>query len=127
MATVIFGLSKNFYLSFAMLVALGALDGVSVIIRSTLVQVRTPDFLRGRVAAINSLFIGTSNELGGFESGALASLIGPVASVVVGGIGTIGVVIAVAKLWPEMARLKTLDVPENIGLELSNAEVASEG
>ncbi len=109
-ATIIFGFSRNFYLSFVMLVALGALDGVSVIIRSTLVQVRTPDYLRGRVAAINSLFIGTSNEMGGFESGALASLIGPVASVVVGGLGTIVVVGVVARLWPEMSRLKTLDV-----------------
>ncbi|MEO8199048.1 MAG: MFS transporter [Gemmatimonadota bacterium] len=109
LATIVFGLSRNFLLSFAMLMVLGALDGVSVIIRSTLVQVRTPDYLRGRVAAINSLFIGTSNELGGFESGALASIVGPVASVVVGGIGTIVVVGAVARLWPEIRALSTLD------------------
>ena len=71
-----------------------------MVIRSTLVQVRTPDHLRGRVAAINSLFIGTSNELGGFESGAVASLIGPVAAVVAGGIGTVIVVAVTARAWP---------------------------
>lgn len=109
LATIIFGLSRNFFLSFAMLMLLGALDGISVIIRSTLVQVRTPDFLRGRVAAINSLFIGTSNELGGFESGLVASLIGPVASVVVGGIGTIAVVLIVERAWPSIRALGRLE------------------
>jgi MFS family permease len=111
-ATIVFGLSKNFALSLTMLVLLGALDGVSVIIRSTLVQVRTPDELRGRVAAINSLFIGTSNELGGFESGVLASAIGPVGSVVVGGVGTIVSVVAIARVWPEIRELKTLEESE---------------
>lgn len=111
-ATIVFGFSKNFWLSFAMLTLMGALDGVSVVIRSTLVQVRTPDHLRGRVAAINSLFIGTSNELGGFESGAVASLIGPVAAVVAGGIGTVVVVAATARVWPEIRKLRRLEEPE---------------
>ena len=112
LATVVFGLSRNFWLSFAMLVLMGALDGVSVVIRSTLVQVRTPDHLRGRVAAINSLFIGTSNELGGFESGAVASLIGPVAAVVAGGVGTVIVVGVTARVWPEIRALRRLEEPE---------------
>jgi MFS family permease len=115
LATVVFGLSKNYWLSFAMLVLLGALDGISVVIRSTLVQVRTPEHLRGRVAAINSLFIGTSNELGGFESGALASLIGPVGAVVLGGAGTVLVVVVTARLWPEIGKLGRLDEDAEIG------------
>jgi len=110
-ATIVFGLSRSFPLSLTMLVLLGALDGISVIIRSTLVQVRTPDQLRGRVAAINSLFIGTSNELGGFESGVLASAIGPVGSVVVGGVGTIVSVAVIARVWPEIRRLGRLEEP----------------
>jgi MFS family permease len=109
LATIVFGFSRNFWLSFAMLVLLGALDNISVVIRATLVQLRTPEHLRGRVAAINSLFIGTSNEMGAFESGALASLIGPVGSVVVGGVGTILVVIVTGRVWPEIRRLGRLE------------------
>lgn len=104
-ATIVFGLSRSFLLSLAMLLALGALDNISVVIRSTLVLVRTPDAMRGRVGAVNSLFISASNQLGGFESGLTAQLFGPVASVVGGGIGTILVVLLVARLWPEMRRL----------------------
>ena len=100
-ATVVFGLSRNYLLSLLMLVLIGAFDMVSVVIRSTLTQVLTPDELRGRVGAVNALFIGTSNELGGFESGAVASLVGPIWTVVGGGIGSILVVIAVAMIWPE--------------------------
>ncbi len=107
-ATIIFGLSHWFWLSFLMLLVLGALDNISVVIRATLVLVRTPDEMRGRVSAVNSLFIGTSNQLGGFESGVTAQLLGPVGSVVLGGIGTILIVILVAILWPEMRRLSTL-------------------
>ena len=91
-----------------MLLILGALDNISVVIRATLVLVRTPDEMRGRVGAVNSLFIGTSNQLGGFESGVTAQLLGPVGSVVLGGIGTILIVVLVAILWPEMWRLSTL-------------------
>ncbi len=111
--TVVFGLSHSFALSFMMLFLLGAFDNISVVIRSTLVLLRTPDEMRGRVGAVNSLFIGASNQLGGFESGALAQLFGPVVSVVAGGIGTLLVVALVAWLWPEMRHLRTLNEPSH--------------
>jgi MFS family permease len=107
-ATIVFGLSRDPRLSFAMLMLTGALDNISVVIRSTLVQTLTPDAMRGRVSAVNTLFIGSSNELGGFESGVTAQLFGPVASVVGGGIGTILVVISVACLWPRLRHLGRL-------------------
>ena len=94
-----------------MLILLGGLDNISVIIRSTLMLTLTPDEMRGRTAAVNSIFIGTSNELGAFESGMAASLFGPVIAVVVGGVGTILVVITIVKVWPEMRNLETLDAP----------------
>ena len=106
--TIIFGLSRSFWLSMLMLILGGALDSISVVIRHTLVQIRTPDHLRGRVAAINSVFISASNELGGFESGLTAALFGPVISVVGGGIGTIVVVIATAMIWPGISKLGAL-------------------
>jgi len=114
-ATVVFGLSTNFALSLGMLFALGAMDQISIVVRHVLVQVRTPDALRGRVSAVNSLFIESSNELGGFESGAVASIFGPVVSVVSGGIGTILVVIGVAWAWPEVRRLGRLKEEEGTG------------
>ncbi len=91
-----------------MLATLGALDNISVVIRSTLLLVRAPDALRGRVASVNSMFVGASNELGGFESGTMAQLIGPVGSVVSGGVGTLLVVVAVALIWPELRTLGRL-------------------
>ena len=106
--TIIFGLSRSFWLSMLMLTLGGALDSISVVIRHTLVQIRTPDHLRGRVAAINNVFISASNELGGFESGLTAALFGPVISVVGGGIGTIVVVIATAMIWPGIRKLGAL-------------------
>ncbi|BAZ02059.1 major facilitator transporter [Tolypothrix tenuis PCC 7101] len=106
--TIIFGLSRWFWLSLLMLALSGALDSISVVIRHTLVQIRTPNHLRGRVAAINSVFISASNELGGFESGLAAALFGPIVSVVGGGIGTILVVVATAMIWPEMRKLGAL-------------------
>jgi MFS family permease len=108
-AIIVFGLSRSFLLSFLALVVAGAADSVSVVIRMTLSQLGTPDALRGRVSAINSLFIGTSNELGNFESGALAALAGPVVSVVAGGIGTLAAVGMVALKWPEVRRLGRLE------------------
>ena len=108
-ATIGFGLSRWFWLSFGMLFACGAMDNISVVVRHTLVQLLTPDDKRGRVSAVNSLFIGTSNELGGFESGMMAYLVNPVFSVVSGGVGTILVVIAVALIWPEMRKYGRLD------------------
>ncbi|MEA5552458.1 MFS transporter [Anabaena cylindrica UHCC 0172] len=106
--TIIFGLSRWVWLSLLMLAFSGVLDSISVVIRHTLVQIRTPDHLRGRVAAINSVFISASNELGGFESGLTAALFGPVLSVVAGGIGTILVVVATAMIWPEIRKLGAL-------------------
>ncbi|HUR44325.1 MAG TPA: MFS transporter [Candidatus Saccharimonadales bacterium] len=111
LATIVFGISKSFWLSFAMLFVCGATDNISVVVRHTLVQLLTPDEKRGRVSAVNSLFIGTSNELGGFESGFVAQLAGPVASVVSGGLGTILVVVAVAWLWPEIRKYGRLGGP----------------
>jgi MFS family permease len=107
--TIIFGWSRLFWLSFVMLFLCGLADNVSVVVRHTLVQLLTPDDKRGRVSAVNSLFIGTSNELGGFESGTVAHYLGPVVSVVSGGIGTILVVIAVAAIWPEIRKYGRLD------------------
>ncbi len=110
-ATIIFGYSRWFWLSFLMLFVCGAVDNISIIVRHTLVQLLTPDEKRGRVSAVNSLFIGTSNELGGFESGLVAYLAGPVFSVVSGGLGTILVVIAVALIWPDIRKIGRLDAP----------------
>ncbi len=107
--TIIFGLSRWYWLSLLMLALSGALDAISVVIRHTLVQIRTPDNLRGRVAAINSVFISASNELGGFESGLAAAFLGPVVAVVGGGIGTIVVALAVAYIWPQMRKLGALE------------------
>ena len=104
-ATIVFGISRHFWLSVAMLFLLGAFDNVSVVIRQSLILLRTPDVMRGRIAAVNSLFVNATNELGGFESGAVAQLLGPVVSVVAGGIGTILVVLGVAGLWPQLRRL----------------------
>ncbi len=110
-ATIVFGLSRSLPLSLAMLLLAGAADNISVVIRHVLVQVRTPDALRGRVAAVNSVFIESSNELGGFESGLVASLFSPVISVVSGGIGTILVVLGIALIWPQIRRLGSLSEP----------------
>jgi MFS family permease len=108
-ATIAFGLSRNYWFSLAILFLTGVFDNISVVVRHTLVQVLTPDNMRGRVAAVNSVFIGTSNELGGFESGVAAKFFGPVASVVGGGIGTIVVVAGTALKWPEVRRLRRLE------------------
>jgi MFS family permease len=108
-ATIVFGLSRSFELSLAMLFLTGACDMVSVVVRHTLVQVLTPDEKRGRVSAINGVFIGASNELGGFESGVVAWLFSPQVSVVAGGIGTLVVVLAAAILFPPLRRFGRLD------------------
>jgi len=109
LATIVFGFSTSFILSVAMLAILGALDNISVVIRGTLLLTQTPDTMRGRISSVNSIFIGVSNELGSFESGLAASLFGPIMAVVSGGIGTILVVLIVARVWPEMGKLKTLN------------------
>ncbi len=99
-----FGLSTSFWLSLAALAISGAADMVSVVIRQTLVQLETPDAMRGRVSAVNGLFIGASNQLGEFESGATAALLGPVGSVVSGGIGTLVVVLTWTRWFPALAQ-----------------------
>lgn len=114
LATIVFGLSTNFLLSVLMLAALGGLDNISVVIRGTLLLTQTPDEMRGRISAVNNIFIGVSNELGSFESGFLAALFGPILAVVGGGIGTILVVLTVARVFPQLVNLKTLDVPKEI-------------
>jgi MFS family permease len=100
-----FALSRELWLSAALLLASGLCDGVSVVIRSTILQLATPDEMRGRVSAINGIFIGSSNELGAFESGVAAKLLGLVPSVIFGGCMTLGVVAATAKLAPKLRRL----------------------
>ncbi|WP_283957566.1 MFS transporter [Ramlibacter sp. 2FC] len=101
---VVFGLSTSFWLSLLALAVSGAADMVSVVVRQTMVQLETPDAMRGRVGAVNSLFIGASNQLGEFESGATAALLGPVGSVVVGGLGTVLVALLWRRLFPSLAR-----------------------
>jgi MFS family permease len=108
-ATILFGFSKIFWLSLGLLFFVGAFDSVSVIIRGSIVQLITPDEMRGRVSSVNNIFIGTSNEFGALESGLTAALFGPVISVLAGGIGTILVVLTVAFRWPETRRIGTLD------------------
>lgn len=103
-ATCVFGLSRSFALSFASLVVLGAADCVSVVVRSSLVQLQTPDEMRGRVSAVNSLFIGTSNQLGEFESGLTAAWWGTVPATVIGGLGTLVVALLWMRLFPELAQ-----------------------
>jgi MFS family permease len=107
-ATIVFGLSKSFPLSLVMLLLTGAFDNISVVVRHTLEQVLTPDDMRGRVSAVTNVFIGASNELGGFESGLTAQIFGPIGSVVGGGIGTIAVVIASALIWPRLRKFGSL-------------------
>ena len=101
---VVFGLSKSFLVSLVALAVSGGADMVNVVIRQTLVQLETPNEMRGRVSAVNSIFIGASNQLGEFESGATAALLGPVGSVVAGGVGTVLVAAAWWRLFPSMAR-----------------------
>lgn len=108
-ATILFGVSRDFWFSLLVLGLTGAFDAVSVVIRVSLVQILTPDALLGRVSAVNAIFVSSSNELGGFESGVMAHLFGAVPSVVAGGIGTILVVLAVAFWWPEVPALRSLE------------------
>ena len=99
-ATLVFAVSRSFALSLAALLVSGGADMISVVIRLSLVQLDTPDAMRGRVSAVNSIFIGASNQLGEFESGATAAWLGPVGSVVLGGLGTL----AVVALWMRCSR-----------------------
>jgi MFS family permease len=107
-ATVVFGLSRNLYLSLAALLVVGASDMVSVIVRATLVQLATPDEMRGRVSAVNVLFIGASNEFGQFESGITAQWLGTVPAVIAGGVGTLAIVALWSVLFPALRRVDRL-------------------
>jgi len=106
--TVVFGLSRNVALSVGALLVLGACDMVSVVVRHTLVQIATPDEMRGRVSAVNMMFIGASNEVGQFESGVTAAWLGAVPAVVAGGVGTILIVALWSRLFPELRRVNEL-------------------
>jgi MFS family permease len=118
-ATVVFGLSRSFPLTVAMLALLGAADMVSVVVRGTLIQAATPAAMRGRVSAVNMMFVGASNELGEFESGALAEWLGAVPSVVLGGLGTLVVVATWALRFPAIRRVDRLEdvLPEPVSDE----------
>ena len=108
-ATVVFGASSSFALSLVALAVLGAADVVSVVIRSSLVQIRTPVTMLGRVSAVHSLFTGTSNQLGAFVSGSIAALVGAVPAVLLGGLGTIGIAALWMLLFPELRRIRDFD------------------
>ena len=100
--TIVFGLSRSYIISLVSLLLLGASDMVSVVIRNTLVQITTPDEMRGRVSAVNMMFIGASNEFGQFESGITAHWFGTVPAVVLGGVGTLVVIAVWSWLFPEL-------------------------
>lgn len=112
LANFVFGISTHMGLSIAALMVAGAADNVSVVVRLTLMQLETPDDMRGRVAAVNSIFIGASNQLGEFESGATAAMWGPVGSVVFGGLATVGVALAALKIFPALAQRDQMVLPK---------------
>ena len=114
LATIIFALSRNMIISFLALVLLGWADMLSVVIRSSLVQLETPDAMRGRVSAVNSVFIGASNQLGEFESGATAALFGVVPAAVIGGVGTLLIVVLWRRLFPQLAQRDQLYEKEKV-------------
>ncbi|MGD9811591.1 MAG: MFS transporter [Sphingobium sp.] len=113
-ATIIFGLSRSMTLSFFSLIILGIGDMVSVFVRQSLIQIYTPDAMRGRVSAVSTLFISGSNELGEAESGFLAALMGPVAAVVAGGVGAIAITFLWARWFPELRNARTFDPPDHL-------------
>jgi len=106
-ATIAFGLSEVYWVSWAALALTGAFDNISVVVRGTLIQTMTPDALRGRVAAVNAVFISSSNELGALESGLVAHFLGAPWTVVLGGLATLLVVQISALIWPELAKLSS--------------------
>jgi MFS family permease len=107
---IVFALTKYFWIAALLLMCSGAFDGVSVVIRTTIMQLMTPDNMRGRVSAINGIFIGSSNELGAFESGLAAKLLGLVPSVIFGGLMTLSVVSITAKLAPKLRKVNLSDL-----------------
>ena len=113
LATLIFAVSRSMWLSFAALVVLGAADMISVFIRTSLVQIVTPNAMRGRVSAVSNLFIGASNELGEFETGVVARLLGPVGAAIFGGVGSLVVTGSWAKMFPSLWRANDINNPES--------------
>jgi MFS family permease len=107
---IVFALSKNFWLSLAALAASGAFDGVSIVIRKSIMRILSPEHLRGRISAVSSIFIGSSNEIGEFESGMAAKLLGTVPSVWIGGVVTLAVVGLAAAVAPRLRRLSLVDL-----------------
>ena len=107
-ATIVFGVSRSFALSLAALAVLGASDMISIVVRQSLVQLRTPDAMRGRVSAVNSMFIGASNQLGEFESGVTAAWFGAVPAVIIGGVGTLLIVVLWMRWFRELADVDSL-------------------
>jgi MFS family permease len=112
-ATIVFGLSTWFPLSLLALAALGASDAVSIVVRFSLVQIETPDAMRGRVSAINYLFVGSSNTLGDFEAGAVAAWLGAVTSVLIGGVGSLLIAGTWMLLFPDLRRIDRYELPED--------------
>ena len=112
LATIVFGLSTSFLLSVFALAVLGVMDMVSVVIRLTLVQLHTPDSMRGRVSAVNTLFVGTSNQLGDFRAGLSAALFGAIPAVLIGGVGTLLVVAIWSKTFPALLHAASLEPPD---------------
>jgi len=123
-ATIAFGLSTNFWLSLAALIVIGGSDMVSMVIRQTMIQMSTPDAMRGRVSAVSSVFVGASNQLGSFEAGVMASLLGAATAAVVGGFGTLVVVAAIAFYFPELRRADQLHGMQ-ASVPLEENEIAS--
>jgi MFS family permease len=122
--TLLFGLSRSFELSLLLLFFTGMADTISVIVRSTMIQLGTPDEMRGRVSAVNMVFVGASNEIGQFESGITAQWLGAVPSVILGGLGTMLIVVVWSWIFPDLRRLDRL-VPNEPVAALARA--SSEG
>ena len=110
---IIFGLSTSFWISLAALFFSGVVDGISMVIRQTILQIKTPDHMRGRVASVNSIFVGSSNELGAFESGLTAKLMGTVPAAVFGGVVCLLAVSLVALKYPGLRRLNLHELKQN--------------
>jgi MFS family permease len=108
-ATILFGLSRSFPLSLAMLVIIGASDMLSIVVRQPVIQLETPDAMRGRVSAVNALFIGTSNQIGEFRAGMTAAWFGTIPSVLIGGIGTLIVVLIWIKAFPALFHMRNFE------------------
>lgn len=110
-ATVVFGVSETVWLSIAALMLMGASDMISVYVRETLIVLWTPDEVRGRVNAVNMVFVGASNELGEFRAGTMASIFGAVPAVVIGGAGTLAVAAIWAAGFPQLRKIDSLEAP----------------